>query len=293
MHFDFIDLRLFIAVVEAGSITAGADRACLSLASASARIRGLEQQAGVQLLTRNSRGVHPTTAGECLLHHARQLLQQTARLQGEMSEYAQNACELRIIANTVATAAFLPELLADFLVLHPQMKIVLEEMPSTAIAQAVIEQTTDIGIVADHADTRGLQRYPFRDDKLVVVIPHDHPLSTQTSVTFPQALSYDFIGLTRDSALQQHLSQQALRLDRAIRFRAQVNSVEVICRMVGRGAGIAIVPHEIARHLPANRLHFLALAEPWAVRQLAIVVRQFALLPLPAQQLVTFLRQQA
>lgn len=45
MHLDFIDLRLFVAVAEAGSITAGADRAALSLAAASARIRALELQA--------------------------------------------------------------------------------------------------------------------------------------------------------------------------------------------------------------------------------------------------------
>ncbi|HIF6775931.1 TPA: helix-turn-helix domain-containing protein, partial [Serratia marcescens] len=46
MHFDFIDLRLLAAVLETGSITAGAERVGLSLAAASARMRGLEQQAG-------------------------------------------------------------------------------------------------------------------------------------------------------------------------------------------------------------------------------------------------------
>ncbi|PYB12107.1 helix-turn-helix domain-containing protein, partial [Serratia marcescens] len=49
MHFDFIDLRLLAAVLETGSITAGAERVGLSLAAASARMRGLEQQAGVAL----------------------------------------------------------------------------------------------------------------------------------------------------------------------------------------------------------------------------------------------------
>ncbi|XIF03144.1 LysR family transcriptional regulator [Serratia marcescens] len=60
MHFDFIDLRLLAAVLETGSITAGAERVGLSLAAASARMRGLEQQAGVALLTRNPRGVQAT-----------------------------------------------------------------------------------------------------------------------------------------------------------------------------------------------------------------------------------------
>lgn len=85
MHFDFIDLRLLAAVLETGSITAGAERVGLSLAAASARMRGLEQQAGVALLTRNPRGVQATPAGERLLHHARVLLQQRDRLRGDMA----------------------------------------------------------------------------------------------------------------------------------------------------------------------------------------------------------------
>ena len=78
MHFDFIDLRLLVAVLETGSITAGGERVGLSLAAASARMRGLEQQAGVALLTRNPRGVQATPAGERLLQHARVLLRPAA-----------------------------------------------------------------------------------------------------------------------------------------------------------------------------------------------------------------------
>jgi len=50
MRLDLADLRLFLAVVEAGSITQGAQRANLALASASERLRAIEDDAGVQLL---------------------------------------------------------------------------------------------------------------------------------------------------------------------------------------------------------------------------------------------------
>ncbi|WP_392738158.1 LysR substrate-binding domain-containing protein [Serratia ureilytica] len=65
-----------------------------------------------------------------------------------------------------SACTILPELLADFLVLHPHTDIVLEEQPSPAIAQAIAERAADIGIVADHADLRGLTSYPFRQDRL-------------------------------------------------------------------------------------------------------------------------------
>src|SRR5580700_3709271 len=74
MRFDLTDLRLFIQVAETSSITHGAHQANMALASASARIRGMEESLGVPLLERGPRGVKPTPAGRALNHHARMVL---------------------------------------------------------------------------------------------------------------------------------------------------------------------------------------------------------------------------
>lgn len=80
MRFDLTDLRLFLHIVEAESITHGAERAGLALPSASARIRGMEEVSGVLLLDRNPRGVQVTPAGEALAHHARIVLGQLEQI---------------------------------------------------------------------------------------------------------------------------------------------------------------------------------------------------------------------
>ena len=84
MRFDLTDLKLFLHVVEAGSITAGADRMHLAVAAASTRIRNMELELGTPLLNRERQGVHPTPAGRTLVHHARVLLQQAERMRGGM-----------------------------------------------------------------------------------------------------------------------------------------------------------------------------------------------------------------
>src|SRR5580693_5189220 len=71
MRFDLVDLQLFVAVADTGSITHGAARASLALASASARIKGLEADLGVTLMRRRRRGIELTAAGESLRDHAR------------------------------------------------------------------------------------------------------------------------------------------------------------------------------------------------------------------------------
>src|ERR1700752_1841522 len=74
MRFDLVDLGLFIAIAEARSITQGAERSALALASASARVKRMEETLGVTLLRRLRRGIALTPAGESLLAHARIVL---------------------------------------------------------------------------------------------------------------------------------------------------------------------------------------------------------------------------
>ena len=87
MHFDLTDLRLFVKVHEAGTITGGAERVHMTLASASERIRGMEDELGVALLQGQARGVRITPAGRTLLQRARPLLLQGERMQGDLGEF--------------------------------------------------------------------------------------------------------------------------------------------------------------------------------------------------------------
>src|SRR3546814_16086339 len=87
MRFDLTDLRLFLNIHEAGTITDGAQRSHMTLASASERVKGMEDAVGVALLLRGRRGVQVTPAGRTLLHHARSVLQLVDRMRGELDLY--------------------------------------------------------------------------------------------------------------------------------------------------------------------------------------------------------------
>jgi molybdate transport repressor ModE-like protein len=109
MRFDLVDLRLFLFVTEAASITHGATREGMALASASERIRLMEESLGAPLLERHRRGVRATSAGAALVHHAQLVIQQLERMRGELSEYAEGfRGRVRLFANTTASSEFLP-----------------------------------------------------------------------------------------------------------------------------------------------------------------------------------------
>lgn len=288
MHIDLIDLRLFVNIVQAGNITAGARLSHLSLPAASARIRAIEASLGVELLQRSRRGISPTPAGQALAQHARLLLQQVERMNHDLSEYAQGfKGRVRLLCNTAALTEYLPELLADFVHQHPHISVDQHELTSLRITHALRQDAGDIGIISDAVDTQDLQTLAFRDDPLMLVIPLDHPLAQQHGLSFTATLSHTYVGLAAHSALAVYLEEQALHCGYRMQTRIRAEGFDGVLRMVARGAGLGIVPRATIERWQAPRtFKVVELNEPWADRKLLLCARSFAHLPAYAQALL-------
>jgi molybdate transport repressor ModE-like protein len=294
MRFDLADLSLFRHVVEAGSITHGAERAHLALASASTRIRNMEDALGVALVTRGRAGVTPTQAGRTLLQHARTILRQAERLHEDLAAYGGGlAGQIRLLSNTNALTEFLPEALSSFLAAHPNVSVDLEERLSDEIVGLIAESGADLGIIAGTVDAGTLETYPFRRDRFVLVVARQHPLAKRAKINFEDVLEHDLVGLDRASALQRFLASKAVRIGRPLRLRVQLRSFDAVCRLVECEVGIGIVPETTARRVAKTMaITVVPLTDSWAVRDLTICIRSMKELPLYARQLVEHLRAQ-
>lgn len=292
MPLDLTDLGLFRHVAEAGSITRGAERANLALAAASTRVRRMEEALGTPLLTRDRQGVTLTPAGRTLLQHARTILGHAARMRDEMATFADGlGGQVRILSNTNALTEFLPDALSSFLAAHPHVSVDIEERLSDEIVTLVQDGAGDIGIVAGTVDTGGLDTFPFRTDRFVLVVASGHVLADRADVPFAEVLEHDFVGLDRASALQRFLGEKAARIGRPLRLRVQLRSFDAVCRLVECRVGVGIVPETTARRAgQMMAIKTVQLADGWARRDLTIVVRQREALPAHARSLVDHLR---
>lgn len=290
MRFDLTDLRLFLAVAEAGSITHGATEAGLSLAAASERLREMEAAGGARLLDRGRRGVTPTEAGEALLHHARLILHQMARMRAEVGQFAAGVrSTIRLLANTAATVEHLPGRLAPWLAAHPRVDIELKERQSADIARSVALGFAEIGVLSDAVDTAGLALYPFATDRLVVAVARGHALASLRQVRLSDLAGEPFLALA-GGALQEHLDAQAARIGLNFRPRIRLHGFGDVCRMAGNGVGIGVVPESAARrYRQAAGIAIIPLAEDWATRRLSLCARAGAELAPLAQDLLDHL----
>ncbi|GBU16312.1 MULTISPECIES: LysR substrate-binding domain-containing protein [Methylobacterium] len=295
LRFDLVDLGLFRAVVEAGSITHGAARANLALAAASTRIRAMEESLGAPLLKRHRQGVEPTTAGRVLLVHARALLAGVDRMREELSAFSGGAAgRIRVVSNTNALSEFLPEALSAFLADHPGVDVDVDEHTSDEIVGLVAEGAADLGILSGHVDTGALRVFPLRHDRFVLVTAPGHPLAGRAEVSFAEALDHELVGLDRASAVSRFLGERAARIGKRMRLRVRLRSFEAVCRLAECGLGLGIVPESTARRAARSAaIAVVPLSDPWASRDLTLCLRDLAALPGFTRDFVAHLRDGA
>lgn len=291
MRLDIADLRLFLCVVDAGSITQGAIRANLALASASERLRAMEADAGVRLLERRQRGVAPTEAGDALAHHARRILSQQSQLRSELRDYAAGARgTLHLYANTAALTGFLPPRLAAWLAQRPDLRVELKERASVEIVAAIAGGLAEAGIVSDAVPARDLRRQAVARDHLALIVPPDHPMAQRAAASFAQVLDEPFVGLPPGSALQEHLDGHARAAGGCLDLRIRMQTFDGVCHMVSQGVGVAILPRADASRLRRRHAYrTLALSDAWARRRLCLCYRDWNGLSAPMRSLLEHL----
>ena len=291
MRLDPVSLRLFVAVMEEGTIAAAARREHFAPAAVSHRVSELEAQLGTVLFQRSNKGTEATAAAHTLLGLARGVLHGLDDIAEQMAGHAGGLRgHVRVFANISAITQFLPDDLRSFMEAAPQVQVHLQERISSAIARAVADSRADIGILNAGSYGEALTVLPYRKDELVLIVPRAHPLAARRKATLRDALTHDFVGAHPGSAVNDQLHRAAGELGLPLRLRIQVSGYDAMSLMVAAGMGIGVLPRLSARlYLSALNVRAVTLDEPWAHRQLVVCVRSLDALSPAARSLVDHL----
>lgn len=288
--FHLNDFHLVLQIVDAASLTKGAERCHLSLSAASQRIKNLEDRLNLKLFQRNAQGVVPTEACQTYVRHARQILMQLDLLASDLRPFSAGIRgQVRLHANTTAVTEFLPPVLGRFLRDNPDIQVDLKERESDTIVRSVRDGAADIGMVAGSVVTDGLQVRKLTSSKLVVVAPVGHPVLS-APLHFKDTLQYPYVSLLEASAWHSYIHAMASSMHILPTVRVHVASYDAVCRMVASGAGISVIPLVVVERLMADAdIGYTELLDPWAIRQYQLCARDFDQLPAFSQQLVNAL----
>lgn len=274
MKLDPVSLRLFVSVVEEGTIAAAAKREHIAAAAVSRRLSELEDLLDSKLLDRSNKGIIPTDAGLSLLFMARSALNNLNEIVVQMRDYSHGRRgSVQVLANISAITQFMPAKIKSFMDLYPLINVSMEERQSLAITKAVAENRADVGIFTRLPHGADIEVFPFRHDRLVLLVPNDHPLAARDYVRFSETLDHAYVALSSGTHLNFQLIKAANDLGRSLKIRMEVSSYDALCGMVQAGVGIGILPEGSMSIYKIDRAKTVRLDEAWTSRELSVCVR--------------------
>ena len=279
MRYELTDLKVFLAIAAAKSLSGGAADMHLTAPSASYRLKNLEQALGAPLFDRTPKGMQLTPAGVTVRRYAENILGNVERLGSEMQRHTDGVVgHIRVFANSSTLHGLAPAL-SRFLAAYPNVNVELEEHLSASIVKSVQDGVADVGLAAGDIDFGGLETVVYAHDELIFATPPGHPLAEHGMVSLDMALAYDLVGIGKKSSNFVFLEAMAHQLGVSPRVRVHASSFVDVLACVQEGVGISLVPRSIAAALIQRGLvQPVRVDAPWALRSQRIVVKSVAAL---------------
>ncbi|UYC11248.1 LysR family transcriptional regulator [Xanthomonas sp. CFBP 8445] len=244
---NLIHWRLYVAVVECGSISAGAARCGITQSGASQAIAQMEHVLGAALLLRERGRIRPTPFGVRALAHARTMLAELGQIQTlARAQHAPGAASLRV-AGFASSRPWLAPRLRAFERTHPDTRVVWLEGSDEEVEAWLVAGTIDLGVVLDPAPER--DAIVFGMDEWLAALPPALARPQARDIALAELLALPFVLATGGCWL--HAQRLAERAGLVIAdLRLQVRDWSSAWTLVRDGAGASLLPASV---LPVER----------------------------------------
>lgn len=235
-------LRYFIALAGSLNFTRAAERLHVTQSTLSHQIKQLEDELGTPLFDRIGKRVALTEAGDEFLHHATKALREIDLGLGALRKDAPDTTgELRIGATHTFNLGFIPDCIASFHERHPQVRVLVEELPAEQIAARLQQGTLDLGIAYRPSAPGPLQFEPLYNEEMVLVVAQGHPLSRRKRVRMVELHRLPMVLLPASFATRQMLDECFRSCGAEPQVVAEINTLAPIMGLVAKTRLASIV----------------------------------------------------
>jgi DNA-binding transcriptional LysR family regulator len=243
---EFVDLKVFKAVVDEGGIIKAARKLHRVPSSVTTRVQQLEASLGVTLFHRHRQRLHLSPSGELLLAYAQRLVQLSDEARAIVSGGVPRGV-LKVGSLESTAASRLPRLLAEFHRSFPEVRLELTTGTNDDLINKVADRRLDAAFTAEPPALRALEHSTVFRERLVLISSLGHPpikrardVEGASLIAFPQGCAYRRV-------LQRWLGVESLVTLRVL----ELNSYHAIVACVASGTGIALVPESVLDTMPA------------------------------------------
>ncbi len=294
MNFTLRQLDAFLEVARSRNFSRAAATLHVSQPALTLMIQKLERQLDVVLFERQARGAELTTAGRELLPDVQRAVTTLQDLTRDLHDASRPRGGLVTIASMPSLCSdVLPRLVAEFVGLHPQIRIVLKDAmtENRTLVNMVRIGDIDFGFSSFTDDGEGLLFQPVVRDAMVAVVARDHVLARRKKLRWKELSQYPLIGMGYMSHVRVLVDQAFAHNGLAKRPAYEAGLVATAVGMARAGMGITVVPDTAAMACNLEGVVRIALTEPTAYRPLGFIYEERRGLSPAASLLMQFLRE--
>ena len=241
MNITFKQLRIFLAVFDAGSVSAAAKSTHVTQPTVSMQLKEISNAVGLPLYEVISKKIYFTDAGKELASTAREMLNAWSNFEQSI-DAAKGLTRGKLKIAVVSTAKyFMPRLIGQFCKKYPDIDISLEILNRDGVLMRMRENLDDLYIMSQPPTDMDLIDDIFLHNPLVPIAAYSHPLTKKTSVLLNSFLDQRFILREKGSGtrmtIDKYFKTQKFRPD----IRMELGSNEAIKEAVAGGLGIGVV----------------------------------------------------
>lgn len=275
MHIEFRHLRTIKAIHDSGGLARAADQLNITQSALSHQIKGIEDQAGVELFVRRSKPLKLSSSGMRLLAAAETILPQVAALEAEFEGLvAGKSGRLHIAIECHACFEWLLPVLEEFRKAWPDVDVDIRPGLAFDALPALRKEEVDLVISSDPEDLPGTDFTPLFDYEPVFVAASSHPLAQKAFIEAKDFEGETLITYPVDRERLDVFSQLLTPNKVEPKIIRQVELTAVILLLVASNRGVAVLPDWVVRQVRYNSDYVtLPLTETGITRRLYAATR--------------------
>jgi len=250
MHIEFRHLRTIQAIHEAGGLARAAEQMNITQSALSHQVKGLEDQAGVELFVRRSKPLKLSPAGQRLLKLAQQVLPQVQALQDEFSGLREGSTgRMHIAIECHACFEWLFPVLEEFRRSWPDVDVDIRPGLAFDALPALLREEVDLVVSSDPEELPGVKFVELFDYQAVFVAASTHPLAEKPHVEAADFRGETLITYPVDRARLDVFSQLLIPAKVEPAAIRQVELTAVILLLVASNRGVSVLPDWVVREV--------------------------------------------
>ncbi len=264
-------LQAFLLTVDTGSMAEASRRLNITAAAVAQQIHHLENEIGVELVTRVGKTVRATEAGHRILERSRTLLHDASNLKA-IANLGEVSGELRLGAINTAVESLVPEVIAALIGLYPDIRFYIKSALSLQLFNEVQHGELDAAVCLhpEFSLPKTLIWQALREERLIALVPPELAGGDAHELLQTQP----FIRFDRKQWGGQQVDRYLQKANIVPRERLEISHLTAIATLVGRGVGIALVPDTALPQSVIAKIARLPLPLDIKPRQLGILWRR-------------------